>query len=133
MEEIGIAIIVSSFIAGLITFLAPCTLPLVPAYLGFISGVSNKDLENKETALAARKKVFKNGVFFILGFSLVFIVFGALFGSLIQILQAIGIGPTTLAGEGLLRTRIGQVGGVILGKTLGNSFFTLTPVPAEQR
>ena len=114
MEEISIAIILSSFIAGMITFLAPCTLPLVPAYLGFISGVSNKDLENPDTAKSAKKKVFKNGVFFILGFSAVFIIFGALFGSLVQILQFFGIGPTTLEGEGLLRTRIGQVGGILV-------------------
>lgn len=114
MEELSIAIVISSFIAGLITFLAPCTLPLVPAYLGFISGVSNKDLEDPEKAKKAKKKVFKNGLFFILGFSAVFIIFGALFGSLVQILQFLGIGPTTLEGEGLLRTRIGQIGGILV-------------------
>lgn len=114
MIEISLAFAFSAFIAGLFTFLAPCTLPLVPAYLGFISGVSEKDLTDPEKAKAAKRKVFKNGVFFILGFSLVFIVFGALFGSLIQILQALGIGPTTLAGEGLLRTRIGQIGGILV-------------------
>ena len=114
VETIGLGIILSSFIAGLITFLAPCTLPLVPAYLGFISGVTNKDLEDPEKAKEVKKKVFKNGVFFILGFSFVFIVFGALFGSLVQILQFLGIGPTTIEGEGLLRTRIAQVGGVLV-------------------
>ena len=113
-EVLGIGLIVSSFIAGLITFLAPCTLPLVPAYLGFISGVSNKDLEDPEKAREAKKKVFQNGVFFILGFSIVFIVFGALFGSLVQVLQFLGIGPTTLEGEGLLRTRIAQIGGILV-------------------
>jgi len=114
MEELSIAVILSSFIAGMITFLAPCTLPLVPAYLGFISGVSNKDLEDPDTAKVAKKKVFKNGVFFILGFSVVFIIFGALFGSLVQILQFFSIGPTTLEGEGLLRLRIGQISGVLV-------------------
>gem|GEM_PF-67471 len=133
--ELSIAAIISSFVAGLITFLAPCTLPLVPAYLGFISGVSNKDLEDKDKARAAKKKVFKNGVFFILGFSLVFIIFGALFGSLVQILQAIGIGPTTLEGEGLLRTRIGQVGGamVILFGAFMLGIFKLPFLQAEKR
>ena len=114
MVELSIGIAVSAFVAGLITFLAPCTLPLVPAYLGFISGVSNKDLENPDSAHEAKKKVFRNGVFFILGFSIVFIIFGALFGSLVQILQSLGIGPTTLEGEGLLRIRIGQVSGVLV-------------------
>jgi cytochrome c biogenesis protein CcdA len=41
-----IALIIPAFIAGLLTFLAPCTLPLVPGYLGFISGVSAKDLQD---------------------------------------------------------------------------------------
>ncbi len=63
-------------------FLAPCTLPIVPGYLGFISGVSTKDLENPETAKAARRKIFLNGLFFIVGFSLVFILFGTFAGFL---------------------------------------------------
>ena len=51
--EIGIAFIASAFFAGLLTFLAPCTLPIVPGYLGFISGVNMKDLEDPAKALAA--------------------------------------------------------------------------------
>jgi len=84
MFEIGF--ILSAFVAGLLTFLAPCTLPLVPAYLGFISGVNPKELEDKETAGHARRKIFLNGVFFILGFSIVFIFFGTLAGILGQAL-----------------------------------------------
>jgi cytochrome c-type biogenesis protein len=114
MEEVSIALIISSFIAGLITFLAPCTLPLVPAYLGFISGVSNKDLEDEDSKASAKKKIIKNGIFFILGFSFVFIIFGALFGSLVQVLQLIGIGPTTLEGEVLFREKAGQIGGLMV-------------------
>lgn len=86
MVELGIGFIVSAFFAGLLTFLAPCTLPLVPAYLGFISGVSPKELQDPETAEAARRKVFFNGLFFIVGFSVVFIVFGTLAGLLGQAL-----------------------------------------------
>ncbi|PJE64072.1 MAG: cytochrome C biogenesis protein [Candidatus Ryanbacteria bacterium CG10_big_fil_rev_8_21_14_0_10_43_42] len=84
----GISFVISSFVAGLLTFLAPCTLPLVPAYLGFISGVDQKDLQNQnhDIARAARRKIFLNGIFFILGFSIVFIVFGTLAGLLGQTL-----------------------------------------------
>jgi len=82
--EIGIAFIISAFIAGVITFLAPCTLPLVPGYLGFISGVSNKDFDNPELAPTARKKIITNGIAFVLGFSVIFILFGALAGFLGQ-------------------------------------------------
>ena len=74
------AFILPAFIAGILTFLAPCTLPLVPAYLSFISGASAADLRDPKKALKARVKVFMNGVFYVLGFSLVFIILGSLFG-----------------------------------------------------
>lgn len=80
MIEISVGLIVSAFFAGLLTFLAPCTLPMVPAFLGFISGVSTKELEDPATAEAARRKVLLNGIFFILGFSVIFILFGVLAG-----------------------------------------------------
>jgi cytochrome c-type biogenesis protein len=98
MLEISFAFILSSFIAGLLTFLAPCTLPLVPAYLGFISGVNTKDLEDPEKASGVRKKIFLNGVFFIVGFSLIFIIFGTLAGLLGQALVPYRIWLTRLGG-----------------------------------
>ena len=78
MIEFGF--IVSAFVAGLIMFLAPCTLPLLPAYLGFISGASLSDLDKPEKAKQLKRKIFINGVFFVLGFSLIFIFFGTLAG-----------------------------------------------------
>ncbi|PIP73577.1 MAG: cytochrome C biogenesis protein [Candidatus Lloydbacteria bacterium CG22_combo_CG10-13_8_21_14_all_47_15] len=84
--EIGIGFIFSAFFAGLLTFLAPCTLPLVPAYLGFISGVNQDDLKDPAIAALARRKILKNGIAFILGFTFVFIFFGALAGFLGQAL-----------------------------------------------
>lgn len=75
-----LSIIISSFIAGVLTFLAPCTLPLVPAYLGFISGVSSKDLHDPKIVGSVRKRIFFNGVLYTVGFSIVFILFGTLFG-----------------------------------------------------
>jgi len=80
MIEISIGFAAASFIAGLLTFLAPCTLPLVPAYLGFISGVDQKELKDPATARFARRKIFLNGLMFILGFTLIFIAFGVLAG-----------------------------------------------------
>ncbi|MBI4159990.1 sulfite exporter TauE/SafE family protein [Candidatus Wolfebacteria bacterium] len=77
-----ISLIIPAFIAGLITFLAPCTLPLVPGYLGFISGVSSQDLSDPEKVKKLRWKIFSNGTFFILGFSVIFIVLGTLIGLL---------------------------------------------------
>lgn len=87
------ALIIPAFIAGLLTFLAPCTFPLVPAYLGFISGASGK-----EGMTLARRKVFLNGLFYILGFSLIFIIFGTLLGYLGAALVPARIWLTRLAG-----------------------------------
>lgn len=78
MIELGF--IISAFVAGLIMFLAPCTLPILPAYLGFISGVSVKDLEDPQKAQFVRRKILLNGIFFVIGFSLVFILLGTISG-----------------------------------------------------
>lgn len=101
MIEISLAFAVSAFVAGLLTFLAPCTLPLVPAYLAFISGVSEEDLKNPEKAASARKKIFINGLTFIVGFSIVFILFGTLAGFLGQQLAP-------------FRVWLGRIGGVLV-------------------
>ena len=60
---------VSAFIAGLVTFFAPCTFPLVPGYLGFISGVSLQELNNSAKGKQERKKIFINTCYFVIGFS----------------------------------------------------------------
>src|SRR3989338_6967162 len=95
------ALIIPALVAGVLTFLAPCTLPMVPGYLGFISGVSLDDLRDPERAHAARFRIFLNGLFFVLGFSIVFIIFGALAG---------------FAGRTLVPYRLwlGRVGGIFI-------------------
>lgn len=78
--ELTSALLISAFVAGVVMFLAPCTLPLIPAYLGFISGVSYSELNNPRMVALVRKKVVKNSIFFVLGFSGIFILFGLLAG-----------------------------------------------------
>ena len=78
---ISAALIVSVFIAGFLTFLAPCTLPMVPAYFGFISGASAQEALCGSNA-RLRYRIFGNGLAFVLGFSFVFIVFGVFAGYL---------------------------------------------------
>lgn len=80
LEIQTITLIIPAFIAGVLTFLAPCTLPLVPGYLAFISGLSFKDLNDSNKAAVARNKIFINGVMYVLGFSFIFILLGSLFG-----------------------------------------------------
>lgn len=92
------SLIVPAFISGILTFLAPCTLPLVPAYLGFISGVSAKDLQDSLTAKSAKRKIFLNGLFFILGFSAVFIILGTVAGLFGQVLSGYRIWLSRIGG-----------------------------------
>ena len=86
MIEFGIALVFSSFIAGVFTFFAPCTLPLVPAFLGVIAGVKPEDMNNPEKLKGMRWKIFTNAIFYVLGFSLIFILFGIAFSFLGQFL-----------------------------------------------
>ena len=70
-----------AFAAGLISFLSPCVLPLVPGYISFISGVSFAEIREKEgsTPFLSKEKriILYSSIFFIIGFSMVFILLGA--------------------------------------------------------
>lgn len=74
MEKISV---LSAFIAGIISFLSPCVLPLVPPYLSYISGVSVESLRSDKNREEVRRRVFSSCLFFIAGFSLLFIALGA--------------------------------------------------------
>ena len=62
--------------AGLLSFLSPCVLPLVPPYLTYLAGVSMEDLEF-ESRSRARRDVLLSAVLFVLGFTTVFVALGA--------------------------------------------------------
>lgn len=70
-----------AFAAGLISFLSPCVLPLVPGYISFVSGVTFTEIKEKDSvpSFMDREKriVLINSLFFVAGFSLVFILLGA--------------------------------------------------------
>lgn len=100
MIEFGLALIISSFIAGVFTFFAPCTLPLVPAFLGIISGVKGGDLNDPEKLKNYRWKIFSNALFYVLGFSLIFILFGLSFSFLGKI--------------AVIRLLIQRIGGILI-------------------
>jgi cytochrome c-type biogenesis protein len=89
-----------AFLAGLVSFISPCVLPLVPAYLSLLTGESVEDLK-AETASIARAQTMAHAVAFVLGFSAVFVALG---------LTASAIG-------GVLndnRVLIAQIGGAIV-------------------
>jgi len=67
---------IAAFVAGLVSFLSPCVLPLVPGYVSLISGVGVEELKSQQTGLL--RKVMLNSIAFIVGFSTVFIALGAI-------------------------------------------------------
>jgi cytochrome c-type biogenesis protein len=73
--------------AGVVSFLSPCVLPLVPAYLSYITGRSAADLSTGGDQRAAARRVVLGSLGFVLGTAVVFVSFGALFGSFGQALQ----------------------------------------------
>lgn len=91
-ETIGVLI---AFSAGLLSFLSPCVLPLIPSYVTFITGLSLDDVQH------ARKAALVHGVLFVLGFTLIFLAMGA---------------GATMLGQTLLQYRdwISRVGGVVI-------------------
>ena len=86
-----------AFIAGLASFLSPCVLSLVPAYIGYLSGRA----AGGETSGKNRWATFSHGVAFVLGFSLVFILFNILAAALGLILNDV-------------RTWLAKIGGLII-------------------
>jgi cytochrome c-type biogenesis protein len=74
----------AAFVAGLISFLSPCVLPLVPGYVSLISGAGIEELKSSEGHLL--RKVMLNSAAFIIGFSIVFITLGAISTEVGQVL-----------------------------------------------
>jgi cytochrome c-type biogenesis protein len=87
--------LIAAFAAGLLSFLNPCVLPLVPGFLGYLSGVSLSDPRS-------RLKVFINSLFFVLGFSFVFGILGVLLNSVLA------------ATSQSLRVLLSRLGGIII-------------------
>lgn len=75
MTEFGHVSLLAAFVAGAVSFISPCILPLVPSYISFITGLTLEELT--ESRGKANNLLLKNSLLFILGFSLIFILLGA--------------------------------------------------------
>ena len=75
-----------AFMAGLLSFVSPCVLPLVPSYITYITGVSFKDLTDEKAKSRVRWVTILHSILFIAGFSTVFILMGASASYLGQVL-----------------------------------------------
>ena len=73
MTELSLPI---AFLAGVVSFLSPCVLPLIPGYVSMLSGESIEELR-AGTGVGVVRRIFSNSVAFVLGFSTVFVSLGA--------------------------------------------------------
>ena len=118
MAEITLAVAV---LAGLGSFVAPCILPMIPAFLAYISGTTlaeiNQKGNNKKTSIN-RTNIVLNSVFFVLGFSVIFSILGVIINSVLgtTVGEFVGIlnqvGGTIIIGFGiflLLSTKINKL------------------------
>ena len=76
-----------AFLAGLVSFVSPCVLPLVPAYLSFLTGSSLEELRG-DLAAPARVRVIAHALAFIAGFTIIFVALGASASALGGLLKA---------------------------------------------
>jgi cytochrome c-type biogenesis protein len=113
--DLGLAI---AFTAGLLSFLSPCVLPLVPSYLTFVTGMSLEDLEEGVN----RRATLVHSILFVLGFSTIFVLLGATASFLGQFFR-------------YYEVWIARIGGliiIVLGLHLAG-VFRLTPLMREKR
>jgi cytochrome c-type biogenesis protein len=68
---------IGAFVAGLLSFLSPCVLPLIPSYITYITGISFADLQAEHPSHIIRQKTILHSLSFISGFTVVFILLGA--------------------------------------------------------
>jgi cytochrome c-type biogenesis protein len=77
LDSLSQTSLMAAFLAGLLSFVSPCVLPLVPSYLMYITGLSFDQLSDPAERHRLRVTIMANALLFITGFSLVFIAFGA--------------------------------------------------------
>ncbi len=114
-DSIGLA---GVFLAGTISFLSPCVLPLVPGYLSFITGMSLEDLRTG----VDRRAALTHSLLFVSGFTLIFVLMGASASFLGQFFRAYDVWIA----------RIGGVIIIVLGLYLAG-VLRLTPLDRERR
>ena len=100
MAEVSIAI---AFLAGIGSFFAPCILPMVPAFLAYISGTTLSEMKTKDGVISINKSnVLLNSIFFVLGFSVVFSALG------------VAINSIFFESANQIVTEFNQMGGIII-------------------
>jgi cytochrome c-type biogenesis protein len=106
--------IVAALVAGMLSFLSPCVLPLVPPYLVYLTGASLERLADAEAEPRVRRETITAAILFVLGFSTVFVALGASASIIGAVLRAYSGTLAIVAGAGII--------------IMGLHFLGLTPI-----
>jgi len=107
--------VATAFLAGLVSFISPCVLPLVPSYLSFLTGTSLEDLK-AESSSAAKARVLLHALAFIAGFTVVFV--------------AIGLSASAIGGVFQNNKRLVEIAGGTIIVVLGLNMMGVLKIPA---
>jgi cytochrome c-type biogenesis protein len=107
--------VATAFLAGLVSFISPCVLPLVPSYLSFLTGTSLEDLKTESSA-KARVRVLLHALAFIAGFTVIF--------------MAIGLSASAVGGIFLNNKRLVEIVGGLVIVVLGLQMMGVLRIPA---
>ena len=125
-QELSLLIV---FAAGLLSFLSPCVVPLIPGYIAFVSGISVDEITSRDSSGRKMASAMLSSVMFVLGFSFVFVILGAsatwMGGFLVQRLPLL----TSIAGAVIIFFGLQQIGLFKLGFLLSTKQIDL---PAEK-
>ncbi len=106
--------IAAALVAGMLSFISPCVLPLVPPYIVYLTGASLERLADAEAELRVRRETIVAAILFVLGFSTVFVALGASASAIGGLLRVYSAPLAVLAGIGII--------------VMGLHFLGLTPV-----
>ena len=118
--------LITIFLEGLLSFFSPCVLPLLPLYMGYLSG-GTQSKDEKGNTIYNRKVVLLNTIFFVLGISLAFILLGLTVSSVMGILADHKLWIYFIGGIFIMIMGLFQVG--IINPNLLNKEFRLFKIP----
>lgn len=122
--------IVGAFVAGLLSFLSPCVLPLIPSYITYITGLSFADLQAEHPSHKVRQQTIIHSLLFIAGFTCVFVLLGASASFLGDFLQEHKTAIRRIGGVMIVIFGVHVSGLFDIGLLLGEKKLTLHRKPA---
>jgi len=94
--------LLTAFVAGFLSFISPCVLPLIPGYISFISGMTLEQMQGAGASQASRRQLLLASIAFVLGFTIIFVAAGASASALGKFMDAQSAILTKIAGTVLI-------------------------------